>query len=230
MKSRVPLFVLAVAVLAAGCQDTQSTAPRPQPGDPSKIIFDGAHHAGNPDFFFLPLLGPDARHNPNFDRGKFNKNLSPVVKICALVVPSGLPTLSSACDATKPLITISDVKVFPTLEFYLAVWNTRASNLDPHKFYRIQVFVGSTRLGYVDMTVVTSLREAINVITHEVIPLGANWTLPILFRIEAGALTGGTSRTSSYPSTTIKSRPARPRWSTTSFESPKASPRRSRWR
>lgn len=198
MKFRVPLFALAVAVLATGCKDTQSTAPRPHPGDPSKMIFDGAHHGGNPDFFFLPLLGPEARNSPNYDPGKFNAKLTPVVKICKLVLPVTGATTRLISDVPRslcgPLIaTISDVAVFPSLEFYLAAWKTRNYNLDPDAFYRVQVFVGSTNLGFVDVTVVTSLREAKNAITGEVVPLADDLTLPIPFRIEAGALTGGAS-------------------------------------
>jgi hypothetical protein len=48
-------------------------------------------------------------------------------------------------------------------------------------------------LGFVDVTVVTSLREAVNAVTGEVVPFADDFTLPIPFRIEAGALTGGAS-------------------------------------
>ncbi|MFL5482670.1 MAG: hypothetical protein ACJ8AK_10820 [Gemmatimonadaceae bacterium] len=195
---RVPVFVLAVAVLAAGCTDTQSTAPRPPVGDPSKMILDAAHHGGNPDFFFLPLIGPDARNSPYFDKGKFNATLTPIVKICKLVLPVTGATTRLVADVPRslcgPLVaTLSDVTVSPALEFYLASWKTRNYNLDPDAFYRVQVFVGSTMLGFVDVTVVTSLKEAVNALTGEVVPFADDFTLPIPFRIEAGALTGGAS-------------------------------------
>src|SRR5689334_21534352 len=161
------------------------------------MILDGAHHNGNPDFFFLPLLGPDARNSPNFDPGKFNATLTPVVRICQLVSPGGATTRLLADVPTAvcgPLVaTLSNVAVFPSLEFYLAAWPTRNYDLDPDAFYRVQVFVGSKMLGFVDVTVVTSLREAKNAITGEVVPLADDFTLPIPFRIEAGALTGGAS-------------------------------------
>lgn len=178
---------LAVAVLIAACGDTRPTSPSDT--GLNAAISDGSRTGGNPDFFFLPSLAPDPRRLPNFDAGGFNPSLAPVVKVC--LHPRTAPDDLRAFDCNDaPIATISgsDVRVFPALQFYLAVWKTRDYDLDPDRVYRVQVFLGSTRLGFADVTVVKTLREARNAITGDIVPLGEDWTLPIPFRIENGAL------------------------------------------
>lgn len=189
---RVPpfptLLTLAVLMFAAACGDSRPTAPAMSPGGPNAVISDGSHN-GNPDFFFLPPLAPDPRQNPNFDAGKFNAKLTPVVSVCLLDVAStAVPDNNSSCKSTLVTYSGPQVRVFPSLEFYLAVWNLRAAEPDEHLFYRVQVFVGTKRLGFLDVRVVTSLREARNAITGQVIPIPEDFILPIPFRIEQGAL------------------------------------------
>ena len=80
---RASLLVAALtAVLSIGCRDEQILKPTAA-GGPSALIMDGATN-GNADFFFLPPLVPDPSGGANFDAGKFNGNLAPVVEVCEL--------------------------------------------------------------------------------------------------------------------------------------------------
>jgi hypothetical protein len=108
MKGRC-LLALSVLSLALAC-DQQPTGPT-APTDPSKFIQDGAHNAGNGDFFFLPPLVPFPSRASGFELGKFNNALagSLQVKICELnpePLPSGtnLPTNLTKCNPIKPLV------------------------------------------------------------------------------------------------------------------------------
>jgi len=169
---------------------------------PSAIISDGAH-GGNPDFFFLPPLVSNPVNDPNFEVGKANNALEPslTVEICELTSQNlnaqGLPTGATDCIA-GPL-----VKKFPAgtvrLQgsqddgFYQVLWNTRESNLDLTKYYRIKVFIqgSSVPLGAADVDPMSNMKEFHNARTGEVIPLLDDSTLPIKFRIERGALCNG---------------------------------------
>lgn len=190
MRRIVPFLALAVMIVATACGDTEPTSSLLSPNQPSAAISDGSRTGGNPDFFFLPLLARDPRSLPNFDPNGFNPNLAPVIKVCEhpKTTPSDLRNFD--CNPYKEIATISgtNVRVFPQLQFYLAVWKTRDYDLHPDKVYRVQVFVGSKRLGFADVTIVTSLREAKNAITGDIVPLAEDWSLPIPFRIENGAL------------------------------------------
>jgi carboxypeptidase family protein len=188
----VPFLALAVMIFATACGDTEPTSSRLSPSQPSAAISDGSRAGGNPDFFFLPLLARDPASFPNFDRNGFNPNLAPVIKVCrhSKTSPNDLRNPAFDCINDTPIATISGsgVRVFPQLQFYLAVWKTRDYDLHPDKVYRIQVFVGSKRLGFADVTIVTSTREAKNAITGDIVPFAEDWSLPIPFRIENGAL------------------------------------------
>ena len=204
MKGRRLLSLSALA-LALACVDQKvPTAPTGPsvPMGPSAIISDGAH-GGNPDFFFLPPLVSNPVNDPNFEVGKANNALQPslTVEICELTSQNlnaqGLPTGATDCVAGPP------VKNFPAgtvrLQgsqddgFYMVLWNTRESNLDLTKYYRIKVFVegSSVPLGAADVDPMSNMKEFHNARTGEVIPLLDDSTLPIKFRVERGALCNG---------------------------------------
>ena len=138
---------------------------------------------GNPHFFFLPpLVG-----QPTFS-GTFNPNLRPVVDICQLVVDaSGNPL---QCDVTTPEINPGTVQLDLIDQQYEVNWHTDQPAVDLTKFYRIQVrgAPGAKKvLGFADVAPVARGGQLENVNTGQYIGLVDGRTLPIKFRIEAGA-------------------------------------------
>jgi carboxypeptidase family protein/uncharacterized protein DUF6923 len=186
VKSRVPFFALAVAVFAAGCGDAPLTSPRLSPGQPNTVLSDGTRLGGNEDFFFLPPIAANPKDNPNYDAGKFNPNLAPVVRVCLLSTEDLTKLADAHCVSEAAVITSSEIRAAE--QFYQVVWHVRDAGLDPDGIYRLQVFVGSTRLGFADLAVANTKGEAKSAITNEVFPISADRSLPIKFRIETGAL------------------------------------------
>jgi hypothetical protein len=220
MKGRNLLVAVPALLLAMACENPQQPDRHATPGDPSKVISDGTRAGGNPDFFFLPPLVPNPSSNSNFERGKFNNALQPslTIEICELVAePAGaLPTSSTACANDVATPRTAPVKTFgpgtvrqvglpktqsgwwttqnlPDEGFYYVLWDTRQSNLDVSKYYRIKVLVAgsSIPLGYADVDPMQNMREWHNVRTGDVIPLVDDAMLPIPFRVERGALCAG---------------------------------------
>jgi alpha-tubulin suppressor-like RCC1 family protein len=216
MKGRWLLVVPAVFFLV-GCNDNQPTGLK-VPTDASEIIRDGAH-GGNADFFFLPpLVAPPFSH-PDFELGKFNNALRPSmrIEICELraehlttAAPAGLPTDATRCIAGAPLKTFPagtiNVVNLPKREFgwwslfnlppdgfYYALWNTRQSNLNRDKFYRIKVLLAGSNvpLGVADIDPMRNLKEWRNARTGEVVQMIDDVILPIPFRVEKGVACNG---------------------------------------
>jgi len=221
MQGRRPIALSALALLF-GCLDHSPTEPtQPSaPMDPSAIISDGAHNNGNPDFFFLPPMVSLPLHNASFELGKFNNGLRPSLKIeiCQLastpVNAQGLPQGNTPCVAGAPLKTFGPGSVqlvnlplrqngwwtlfgLPNDGFYYVLWDTRQSNLNVNKYYRIKVFVAGSPdvlLGIADVDPMSNLKQWKFTLTGEVIQLVDNMMLPIPFRVENGggpALCGG---------------------------------------
>jgi len=151
----------------------------PPIGGPSFAVSDGAHD-GNPDFFFLPPLFKNPSSDPDFEPAAFNPNVKPVVEICEL-------TASFTC-VEPPLRRFETAELSLAGQHYQVNWNTTETALDVTKFYRIQVFVGTTLLGFADVDPVSSGKDLKSVATGEYIGLVDGRTLPIRFRIESGAL------------------------------------------
>ena len=210
MKAR-PLILVAIAV-SLGCEARSPTAPtKPTaPGQASKIIRDGAH-GGNPDFFFLPPMVPLPINNPAFQLGTFNNTLqsSLRIEICELnsdfLTTAGLPTDGTTCGPIKKAFPKGSVNLvnlplrqsgwwtafnLPADGFYYVLWDTRTSNLDVSKYYRIKVFVdGRTDpLGVADVDPMANLFQWKFSLTGEVIQLVDDVMLPIPFRVEQGAI------------------------------------------
>jgi len=208
MKAR--LAVLATIAVALGCRDVKPPTETMSPNDPSKIILDGAH-GGNKDFFFLPPMVPLPVGNPDFELGKFNNTLRSSIKleICELRSESlnaqGLPTEATRCIAGTPLKTFAPGSVqlvnlplrqngwwtlfgLPPDGFYYVLWDTRQSNLNVNKYYRIKVFIdgSTTPLGVADVDPMANLFQWKYTNTGQVIQLVDDVLLPIPFRIEKG--------------------------------------------
>ncbi len=189
MNRRSPLLVLA-SLLVVGCDDVRNPAGLSSE-TPSAQISDGRFAGGNDDFFFLPPLMPDPKGLPQYDAGAFNPALRPTVNVCQLdkdptktLLPGEAP---AACTSILVANFTSD-QVTLGGEQYHVNWHTDDSNLGVLQFYRLQVFLGSVRLGFADIDPMSSARELRNARTGEVIPLVNGRTLPVKFRIESGAL------------------------------------------
>jgi len=184
-RALTPLAVGTLIVLA-GCLSENVT--RSTDG-PMYAVSDGAHH-GNPDFFFLPPMFSNPNHDPNFEPAAFNGTLRPAVEICELGAPAA--DLTRVCIAGPPIKRFApgSVKVSLTDQQYSVNWDTKAQALDVNKFYRIQVLVGSTVLGFADVDPVSNGSQLKNVQTNEYIGLVDGRTLPVNFRIENRALCG----------------------------------------
>jgi hypothetical protein len=193
------LMVVLLSALVAGCQDQRPVTAPPDatsvPGGILAAISDGTHAGGNPDFFFLPPLQPPPQRNPNFDRGRFNPNLRPVVKICdgrnltpanECVVPlrkNGQPVVFTAVRGWDGLPDWVDP------EQYHALWQTRNYDLVPGHPYRVLVKVGSTLLGFLDIVPADRLLGALRITAGgQDVGWLDDWVVPIRFRIEQGAL------------------------------------------
>ena len=210
MKGR-RLFAFAALALAFGCRDEKlPTAPeqRAAPTDPSEIISDGAHNGGNPDFFFMPPMVPLPIGNANFELGKFNNTLKGSLKIdiCELNAEpnNGLPKAATGCARAVKTFAPGSVQVvnlplrqfgwwnlfnLPPDGFYYALWDTRQSNLNVTKYYRIKVYIAGSPdvlLGIADVDPIANLFQWKYTLTNEVIQLIDDVQLPIVFRVEKG--------------------------------------------
>ena len=190
-RARAPIAATLLLALAA-CSD-QRDPSGPGAGEPAAIIFDGSRNDEADDFFFLPPIMPDPSTHDNFDDGKFNTGLRPTVSICQLAAdPNASPMTDCVLLDGAPILIAdfasSAVSMSTTNEHYQVNWHTDESSVLVDKFYRIQVFVGSTRVGFADLDPVSSARELKSTQTNEVIPLVDGRTLPIKFRIEHGVL------------------------------------------
>jgi TolB protein len=158
------LGLTATALVNSACSPDLPVSPGSS--RPAFTINDGAH-AGNQHFFLLPPMVSQPRYSGSFDATR-----RPVVRI----------TQDGA-----PLVDLN--AAIPTgAELYQADWHTDEFPLDPTKTYRIAIQVNGFTLGFADVDVVVSGKELKNVNTGEYIPLLEGRTLPIKFRIEAGAM------------------------------------------
>jgi hypothetical protein len=186
VKRAVPFIALAAMSLATACGDTSPTSPRLAPGQPSSLLSDGSK-SGNADFFFLPPIAANPQGHSNYSAGKFNPNLRPVVRVCRLDTDDMGALATAACVAGPPAAQISASEISTTEEFYKVVWTPRDASIDRDGVYRLQVFVGTTSLGFADLTVINTKGEVKSAILNEVFPMSENRSIPIKFRIESGA-------------------------------------------
>src|SRR6476660_5457013 len=181
MKAR--LLTVSALLFIVACKDNNTPTQISAPTDPSKIISDGAH-GGNKDFFFLPPMVPLPVGNADFELGKFNNTLGPAIRIeiCELrsenLNAQGLPTATTRCIAGNPLKTFAPGSVslvnlplrqngwwtlfnLPPDGFYYVLWDTRQSNLNTSKYYRIKVFIdgASDPLGVADVDPMANLLQ-----------------------------------------------------------------------
>jgi hypothetical protein len=183
-----PITLLLAAAFAAAtfaCRDTP-TAPTAGPDPPNQAAYavsDGAHGGANLHFFFLPPVVPE----PTF-AGTFDPTLAPDVEICVRH-PAG------RCMSGPPIATFSTtrgtgserVRVDAGDELYIVNWHTSRYAVEPGVVYRIGVKVGTTSLGYLDVSVGHDTKVERRALDADVFTRNGG-TLPIKFRIEQGAL------------------------------------------
>jgi hypothetical protein len=178
------LRLIGVLSLMAGCRDQFPTDPplTDASSRPAFLISDGAHGAGNPNFFFLPPTASDPSSSPGFDAGQFDGSQTPTVEVCQL---SG-----GRCGAIVAAFASRDIALSLADESYSVNWHTRASRLDPAFTYRIRVLIGTLELGFADVKVANNGRDLKSIDAKQYIALINGGNLPIKFRIENDALPG----------------------------------------
>ncbi len=184
------------AILCAACADNPA-APPASVDESSRQISDALHGpAGNPHFFWLP---PMTRQPAPKLFGRFERLASPQVRVvCA---SSNHPFLD--CDGATPVVPVVDrthglqvaegqFKV--NLDTHGAGLVVTSDPVEDYTTYRIQVFTedmpelgGPFLLGYADIQIAATGKQAKNLTTDDVIGLVDGSTLPVRFRIDAGA-------------------------------------------
>jgi hypothetical protein len=188
MRHPILLPALALVAVLAACGDhEQLTSPDRRVPAPNASISDGAHSLGNRNFFFLPPVVRNPVNEPGFSANEFNGGLQARVVICVLGAPSASDG-SRQCVADFRTFTSDQIAVSTTDKLYQVNWDTKSPAIDVNSYYRIQVFVGSTRLGYADVDPVSNGSGLKNVDTDEYIGLVDGRTLPIKFTIHRQAL------------------------------------------
>lgn len=148
MRFRV-LSAFLVALLASACSDTSPVQPGGDadfgPVQPSFDIVD-AGNGGLPGFWFLPPLAKQVS-----TEGVFDPDLQPSMEVCEL---TGNPRFTDAVCVPDmaPVKTFLAGSAEVGDDSYAFPWNTSPTGeMDPEKFYRIQIFLNGNRLGYLDI-------------------------------------------------------------------------------
>src|SRR5438552_3471392 len=177
--NRSRLVMCAAALLAAACQDRQSSTAAP-----SFLIQDAAHNGGNPHFYWLPPM----TRQPTFT-GTFDGTLAPVVEISELDGVTGCSNRVVATFTTTTGPGAETVHPDPAHQLYVVNWHTKAFNLNTACTYRIRFLVAGLELGIADVDVVDNGAQLRRVDTDDFVPLLDDGTLPIKARVELGAVT-----------------------------------------
>lgn len=189
-----PSWVLAV-ILCTACTDTPAGVPSSMAGA-SHEISDALHLAGNPHFFWLPPMTGQPKAE---SLGKFESHASPEVR----VVCQSSNHKDLQCDGGTPILPVFDRAhgLVVVDGQYKVNLDTRAAGMMPttdpaedYTTYRIQVFTeemselgGPFLLGFADIQLGETGKEAKDLSSDTIIGLLDGRTLPIRFRIDAGA-------------------------------------------
>lgn len=155
----------------------------PSAGDGPRATISDAPRGGNPGFYFLPPMVA----SPSYS-GTFDPTQPAEVEICELVGGVCGPVLATFTTTSGH----GSERVRVQADHYVVNFHGNRFNLDPAKFYRITVRVGSFVLGYADVDVVRNGKEEKNVDPAVYVAMKQNQTLPIKFRIEVGAVNPNT--------------------------------------
>jgi hypothetical protein len=172
-------IVLAAPLLALmACES--ATGPRDQ--GPATLVASAEISLDAQDlpagFYFLPPMAKKPSHGGVFDAGA-----SPVVEVCASM-ECALP-LHASFSMTEG--TGSErLRLEEEDERYIVNWHTGHTGAAAGQTYRVRVLVDDLVLGYADVVVVSTGREAVTARMDGSIALIAGQTLPVAFRIETG--------------------------------------------
>ena len=181
-RTRIERVLPLLLATALACERDGPTNPATARPDQSAqfAISDGAHAGGNAHFYFLPPLVAPPKY-----AGVFDPTVHPIVEVAAIAAGAivGSPLVSFT---TTTASGSERVRVDTTDELYIVNWHTKPYG-DRGGLYRISVKLGTTVLGYVDV----SLRR-----TPATLGAGSRgedvaWkggSIPIKFRIEKGAI------------------------------------------
>lgn len=196
------LFVVLVCGLVALSCDRQDPLTSPDqraggPPGPAAAISDGAHEAGNPDFFFLPPIvgNPASLDLTTYGDRPFEDQLLDVlvVDVCRLDT-SAEP---AACGGDTFSFTSTTgpgsetVRLEPDAEHYQVDWHTNESPLavEDGDVFRATVVAGGVPLGFADIEIVDkAVGKGKNKQTGEEFVLKDGATVPLKFRVETAAL------------------------------------------
>lgn len=155
---------LSVLLLIAACQTDQPTGPT---SGPNLAISDGAHSAGNADFFFLPPFVLPTTSYANFTSGGANMMLLPTLEVCPLnaSLPSQVNPGTACLTPAVPIVPVKkhiptgpEPPSLPGVLDAISFYYTEYKLPNPcAPFYRFRVKVGSTELGFADLQCVPNL-------------------------------------------------------------------------
>jgi hypothetical protein len=179
LQTRLRLPALLALALLAGCTDGRTPVePRDGPGAPPALaIEDGAHTGGTPGFYFLPPIADQ----PNAT-GAFDATVEPRVVICEIHAGACTTTIATYSRTTGP----GGETIALASDHYQVLWRTDGFALSDLINYRIEAYLGTTRVGFADVDVARNASEFKSLATDDIIPLVNGRTLPIKFRIEQG--------------------------------------------
>jgi surface protein len=157
------------------------SATEPQTRDPAPVLASAsvsdAATDGVEGLYFLP---PMVSH-PEYG-GIFDGALSPTVEICATPACGSLHASFSTAEGDGSEV----VRMDPDDELYIVNWHAESTGAVAGEVYRVRILANDLVLGYADVIVVSTAREAVTIRSDGSIALVANQTLPVKFRIETG--------------------------------------------
>jgi hypothetical protein len=180
MRSLSPLLLAVVGSLAlASCADDRSlTGPI---GGPALRSIDDGSLGGNPEFFWLAPIRPEAPAVTGaFDGAALNEL---EVEICELGANGACGDIIERFTSTSTP-TPQRLTVDPVAELYSVSWMSGRSHVDPDRNYRITVLRNGQRLGSADVDVVQNIPDLAGVDTSLFVGLKSGQQLPIRFRID----------------------------------------------
>lgn len=185
---RCVLLCLTLVVLS-GCRGDDVTKPfAASAPPPSKLISDGNHHSGNPDFFFLPPLVKNPSGSTNWENGAFDGTRTATVRICELTATSEIEVPLATCSTASGAYVASSFSAVASPSEELYKYNWKVPTAATKKFYRLSVLVLTNQLGVADIEAAPNASQLKNANTSEFVTLTDGSTLPIKFRIERNAL------------------------------------------
>jgi len=170
----VRLGVLLVFIV--GCADGFSLTDLAPPDVPTHAISDGTF-GGTAGFHFLPPLVKKPAYAGTFDPGH-----QPVVEV--LCVSAGCSAeVHAAFDQDGPAGS-STVRSEAGDEHYMVNWHSGATGALAGRTYRLRVRIHDFELGFVDVAVVRTGRDALVARANGLVAIVAGQTVPVRFRIE----------------------------------------------